>query len=692
MMKHFFLVFFLYFITATSQNQHVIDSLEIIINTSSDNKVIVDSYNELAWLFTDFDPKKAFNYAKKAELFSDSISYENGYIDSQVRIGDVYIEQYKYEEAEQIFLEVLKLEIKRDYNYGIGRAYNQLSLIYRDIEDFVRSSSFGEKALAYFKRDNNEYAIGIAFNNLGYSYLKQDKLDKALTFLLEGLAIGKKNGNQSMIADSFLNLGLLYNELNDYDRALDYFRKGEKIAKNNQLILINFYNNIGVAYFEKGNDSLALINYNLVLDLHKEYKTDGSDSEIYNNLGNVYYIRNNLDKALENYTKSLNISKKNGLKNTKAEVYNNLGNIFFKKDQKQKALEYYLKAEDIAIKTENDNLSLQILENIKNVHQDLGNTSKSNEYINRLLEFKTKSAKRLKKLLQIRTNFDAAQKRIDLLKKDKEIISVENERKQTYIYSLVAISLLLLLLFFASKKASKEKQRAQASEIRRQEIEKSLKNQELKSINTMLEGQEKERQRIAKDLHDSIGNTLSMVKLHFETVEENIEKFKNSANEEYKKAIELLDKACNDVRKISREMDSGVLGNFGLIAALEDLKEILESSNKIKVELNIYGLVERLDNNIEITIYRIFQELISNILKYANAKNIILQLLERDDKLLIYVEDDGIGFNFEESRGKGMGLKNIEARVESLNGTFQVDSESNNGAFVSIEIPIKEEI
>ena len=226
--------------------------------------------------------------------------------------------------------------------------------------------------------------------------------------------------------------------------------------------------------------------------------------------------------------------------------------------------------------------------------------------------------------------------------------------------------------------------------IERQKVEELLKNQELKSINAMIEGQEGERQRIARDLHDRLGSILSMVKVHFKSVEDHIEELKTSNKSQYEKANQLLDDACDEVRKISHNIASGVLTKFGLVPALEDLKGTLEESKKVKVEFIAHGLYDRLDNDVEIAIYRIIQELVSNILKHAEAENITIQIINREKDLHISVEDDGKGFDASKKEREGMGLKNVSTRVDSLDGELYIDSMIDKGTSVSISIPNKE--
>lgn len=246
---------------------------------------------------------------------------------------------------------------------------------------------------------------------------------------------------------------------------------------------------------------------------------------------------------------------------------------------------------------------------------------------------------------------------------------------------------IISILFFVILKFRKEKRE---KEIVTQKNIELLKKQELKSIKAMIDGQEKERKRIAQDLHDRLGSMLSMVKLHYKSVEDSLDKLKQENKNQYEKASMLLDEACDAVREIAHEMISGVLTKFGLTAALEELKETIESSNTLEVELITYGLDDRLENKMEMEVYGIIQELIHNVIKHAKAKELSIQLLKKEEKLQVIVEDDGIGFDiFNTDQNDGMGLKSVYSRVDDLFGEIAIDSGKGKGTTITIQIPLE---
>lgn len=259
--------------------------------------------------------------------------------------------------------------------------------------------------------------------------------------------------------------------------------------------------------------------------------------------------------------------------------------------------------------------------------------------------------------------------------------------KTMIIVFIVIILLLLLAFYYYFKKRQSEKL------LSNEKINTLLKNQELMSMSAMLEGEEKERKRIALDLHDRLGSMLSTIKLHFIAVEEQLDKLKIPNNEQFNTATLLLDEACEEVRKIANNLVAGELMTFGLTTALNQLKRTIEDTKTLKIHLHIFGLSKRLESNIEIHVYRIIQEAMNNILKHSKAKVATIQLNLHNDVLNVMIEDDGIGFNTEISNNNaGMGLKNIDARAKSLNAKFDIDSGKGKGCTIIIDIPVKSEL
>ena len=203
-------------------------------------------------------------------------------------------------------------------------------------------------------------------------------------------------------------------------------------------------------------------------------------------------------------------------------------------------------------------------------------------------------------------------------------------------------------------------------------------------MNSMIEGQEAERLRIAKDLHDSLGGLLSTVKAHFTGIRQEQKQLNESSLAI--KTNDLIDEACIEVRRISHNMMPHALSISGLQGALQDMSERL-SDEGYQTTFEINGVPE-LENTKEVMVYRLMQEIISNIRKHAQAKSIFIQIFGHKKELNITVEDDGTGFDVAKAVEKGgLGLKSIQSRVAYLDGTINWDSQPGQGTTINITIP-----
>lgn len=235
---------------------------------------------------------------------------------------------------------------------------------------------------------------------------------------------------------------------------------------------------------------------------------------------------------------------------------------------------------------------------------------------------------------------------------------------------------IVLFVYLYQRKLIKRK-------LENQEIKDLLQQQEMKTAYALLEGQDKERKRIASELHDNLGSILVTLNMYADSLQGKSEK---------KEMLEIANRisktsshANEEVRKISHSLDSGLLKHFGLETAINQLVEAVQMSKKIKIEVELQ-LEEPFSNETGLEIYRIIQELINNSLKHANSSKIRLELNQIAKDISLIYEDNGKGFIPNEMR-TGMGLSNIEKRTEKLGGDLKIDSTPGRGSTFIIEIP-----
>ena len=234
---------------------------------------------------------------------------------------------------------------------------------------------------------------------------------------------------------------------------------------------------------------------------------------------------------------------------------------------------------------------------------------------------------------------------------------------------------------------TKQRLTQQATEIQQQRISQLEKEKKILNMAGMIEGQEAERIRIAKDLHDGLGGLLTTIKTQVSNIQRDIDQLENL--KPYEKANAMIDDACNEVRRISQNLMPDILRLEGLHGAVDAIADQIKDTHGLQVEFisQIEGL--KLNEVKELFVFRIVQELTNNIIKHANATTIKLNMLISDGLLHVMVEDDGVGFDSNHKQNtNGIGLKSVASRVNYLNGKLTIESAPRNGTRTNISLPL----
>lgn len=260
------------------------------------------------------------------------------------------------------------------------------------------------------------------------------------------------------------------------------------------------------------------------------------------------------------------------------------------------------------------------------------------------------------------------------------VIENEKQRNQRLIFGALGSLSFLLLLFSGAYFYYRQKQQ---EKLRNTQItyQKQL-------LETTVETQEQERKRIARDLHDGIGQQMSGLKMGFQQLVENIESAVPKQRGLMTKLNAIIHEAATDVRDLSHQMMPKALQEFGLIPALEDILDKSFPDDQVTYEFEHFGLKGRLPEPIEIGLYRIAQELVNNILKHAKASEVDVQLMQQSDQLLMIVEDNGQGFDATLKNNKGHGRMNIQSRLQAIKGTINYECPDQGGTIVTIRVKV----
>ncbi len=597
--------------------------------------------------------------------------------------------------ARKQILQSLDMAGRIGYDKGLRDGYVQL------IDVYFQLSLPGDAYRAIRKLDSlntppdHFYSAKVAFG-MGKYYEYESEYDSAVIFLVKALAIAEKHGLEKSAIPVRSELGVVYQLMENGSKAAEFHKKilADAIHSGDKTLQAMMLNNLGIDFDLQGLSDSALICWKNSLQLFEAQQDKAGAMDVKNNLGLKYKDLGDYDKSIIYFREVLVYRQQMHDINGSVVTLTNLGSAYNKSKKYAEALRLYFQALQLAdsmqLKLKKDKQK-SLYHNISNVYMAMHDYKNAMQYYQQYTKLKDTlfNAIKSKQIAEVQQKYETEKKEqmnkiltLELLKKTRE--------RNALTGSLLLIALIaFLLLSYYRQRALLHKKNVV---IERQKVDELLKGAELKTYNAIIEGQEEERKRIAADLHDRLGIMLATVKMHFNAIDEKVETFQLQNLQQYEKANRLLDEACDEVRKISHNLNTGMLMHFGLQPALRELMESIEGSGKIKTKLLIFGVPERLEQPLEIGIYRIVQECIGNILKHAAAKNISLQLNRQEDRLNIVIEDDGIGFDVSErSNTAGIGLRNIEARAQKLLGTFSIDSMPGKGTTAIIEIPLNDE-
>ncbi len=472
----------------------------------------------------------------------------------------------------------------------------------------------------------------------------------------------------------YRNLGIEEMNLNQLNSAEISFRKSIKLAQSltRRDYLGSSYNMLGALFHTLDQLDSATQYYELALvEMHHD-SAYYLDAQLFQNLSHVYLAQHQLKKA-DQYAKLLS---EYGAIN---------GDDYALCNAQQLSILIDMDEQGVSSKTFSKLFqclacfnALDDQASILNIYENIGLAHEKN------MQFDSAAL-----YYELATNYaDSLNSIYDLSYLNKstsnlsKIIQTKNRWQQNWIYTLIILILTLIVITFILLRL-----RWQKMVIQKQKIDRLMQTQEIQAMDAMLSGQDRERKRIAEELHDRLGGMLGAIKMHYNTVEDQISDLQIKVKSEYKRTGSLIDETAEEVRRISHDLYSGVLVKFGLKAALTQLQDAFTSVKTPIFNWHVDQINRRFESDIEINIYRIIQEGISNILKHANANELTIQITDHQDELSVIIEDDGKGFDVNTVK-EGIGLDNIKSRVSRINGQLSIDSHPSSGTTISIQIPL----
>ncbi len=593
-------------------------------------------------------------------------------------------------------------ELTGKLNYKKGKYFALINYgnVYNNTGELDKGLSYFHEAIECLKSGVNskdKANMAVLYANIANSYGKKTDIANGLKYYIFAIHILEKlpNDNTTFITKIHQNMAILYEQNREYKKALEYSHKAISIFQNKKdtLSLAGVYPNLGNTYYKLKNYTKAIETFKKGLFFAKQAKRISAISSIHVGLGLVYQDLKKYDIALKHHQEAYKIGKENGLKEYMASSLSNIGVDYHGLKQYNLALKYLNESQKLAKEIENLHLIKTNYTCISEVYESMNLDEKALEALKKSSEtndsiFNDKNAKKINEL-SIKYETEKKEKKIAILradvlnkKKDKLILQSYIQKKNSIILGTIISALLLIIttvLLYNRRRLILKNQHQQEINLQRENNTKEI-----------VQAQEKEQTRIAKELHDSVGTYLSTLKINLQLYESILPPTKH---QEYLNTIKIIDKISNELRNIMRNLSNETLHELGLDVALKDIVQVINELGITHIDYYNIGLSNRLDENVEHNLFRISQELVTNCIKHAKATTATLQLIENENDITLIFEDDGIGF--EENKSKdthvysGMGLKNIRNRVQFLNGKIHIDSSPNNGSTFIIEIPKK---
>jgi hypothetical protein len=504
------------------------------------------------------------------------------------------------------------------------------------------------------------------------------------------LFIAKKAFDSVAICD--LRIFKLLDAQNDLDydpiTYLDSYYQYALNEKDTLKLIISNYNY--ASYYFNTNPVVAAKYYHKTLYLGKQIKRKRTLTSVYANLA-LLYTETAPDSASYFFKKTLSLLTVD-TPNQLISTHINYANFFQKKGRYNEALAELKKAEKLTPNRYKLKLDKVMFLKFSECYQGIGDYKKAYLYSKKYNAVKDSINNTTQNIAiaDLDKKYKTAEKEKELLKEQQK----SEERRNLLIAALLFILSGSFIAYLMLKNSRKKQQLAEQEKSL--EVQKNLtllKEQEITTINAIVDGQEKERKRIAEDLHDNLGSVLATLKLHFENLKINQKTKKINQEVLFDKTENLIDEAYLKVRSIAHAKNAGVIANKGLLMAVQMMAEKISSANKISIEVVHYGLDQTIENSLEISIFRIIQELTTNILKHAAASQATINISQHEYMLNLIIEDNGSGFDQHKvTYNEGMGLTSIKKRIEYLKGEFIIDSTLKKGTTIIINIPLKSEL
>lgn len=546
----------------------------------------------------------------------------------------------------------------------LATAYYYKSAVYYLTSRYDSALLLSDQAIELYKQLNDPYGVASIYNLRGLLQEKIGDYSEAIENYQKSLEFASKTDNLYGQSNPLHNIGLIYDKTEDYQASLQYFERALKVREiiADSVLIAQSFQSIGVAHAHLG-DTVKSIRYQKKAIEFFRAKEDWYDLALsYTNLGDLYTLLKRYDSAEFLLKESLRLNTEIDNVEGQVKALINISSVHLNKKDFDRAAAY---ANQAIVLAQQYNLRPELklaLINSVDSYAGVRDFKKAYELQKQLIALSNNllNDEKVEQLAHLETRYQVKEK--------EQQISVQQaalERTYLIIGALVIIVGLLVVIFLLARSRFKRKQQLA-------ENEKQLAVREA-FIDATIRSQESERKRFAQDLHDGMGQLISALRVMVSRLD------KNTSVEEKLSIAERSESILNDmhteIRSIAFNLMPQTLIQHGLLPALQEMTSHINQTGKITVSVQGYDMPERLHEVHEISVYRIIQEWVNNVMKYAGASRIDIQLVGHEEEISITIEDNGNGFDtaaLENSTGNGW--KNIKSRVNLIKGELELDS------------------
>lgn len=646
----FLFIFMFYVSSCYSQNAWKAKSDSIythILKMKADtNKVL--ALLQYGWFLERYDMDSAASCYIKMQQLSQRLNYINGEIKYYGNYTFILNQQGNYKKSLQLNLESVKFAKQKGNKEHIATCLFNTGSSYNNMANYNEAISYYLQAVKVFEELKLTKNIAVAYDNVGGVFANIGQYKKAITYHLLALESATELHDSSEMTTAMLNLSTAYKNLNNYTEAETYASKSLQFSKaiNSTYLEINSNLTLAEIFVNQQLFDKSILYAKQGLQRSEEIKSAYSKMEALKILTHCYFSNNDYANTITIGEQSIVFGKQNNITSELHKIYAILA-------------EAYAKNENYALGYKNLIISKHLKDSINEKH-----TTKEIEQLE--IKYQTE-------------------------KKEKQILALQHtkNRQQLFIGILLLGLIIVLLFIYLIFKNYKQKQKILETDAlyKQQRIQELEIEQRLIVSQSIIKGQEDERTRLAKDLHDGLGSILSSAKYAFSKLKSSLI-ITNESSVDFENGLTILDQSIRELRSVAHNMMPEVLVKFGLHTALQDLCDSINKNSTLHITYQSFDFEDSdVPKHKILTIYRIIQELITNILKHAEAKTALVQFIKTNTTLSITVEDDGKGFDTTLLKNNGgIGYLNIHTRVAYINGKIDLQSAPSKGTSVHIDI------